>query len=56
MAEVQKNVNLNFVAVIKRAPNTTSKMHIKKLAVKKWEKKILCLVLESTHLICTKNQ
>ena len=30
MAEVQKNVNLNFVAVTKRAPNTTSKMHIKK--------------------------
>ena len=34
MAEVQKNVNLNFVAVIKRAPNTTSKMHIKKASCK----------------------
>ena len=34
MAEVQKNVNLNFVAVTKRAPNTTSKMHIKKASCK----------------------
>ena len=39
MAEVQKNVNLNFVAVIKRAPNTTSKMHIKKASCKEMGEK-----------------
>ena len=39
MAEVQKNVNLNFVAVIKRAPNITSKMHIKKASCKEMGEK-----------------
>ena len=39
MAEVQKNVNLNFVAVIKRAPSTTSKMHIKKANCKEMGEK-----------------
>ena len=39
IAEVQKNVNLNFVAVIKRAPSTTSKMHIKKANCKEMGEK-----------------
>ena len=39
IAEVQKNVNLNFVAVINRAPNITSKMHIKKASCKEMGEK-----------------